>query len=118
MRPFGYDDGPKFPYYPLDYNAFHIQRIKDIIAGKDTPHLGNYSHKTADKLRNIRDSLCEIQWEGKEPFNIEYFDFRQIYFTKEVQTLKDAKMWVVCAEQYLTEHNTILKSKPTKGEQE
>jgi hypothetical protein len=117
--PFGFgDDGPTFPQYPLDYNAFHIQRIKDVIEGKDTPCLGNYSRKRADRIRHVRQSLCEIQWSGKpESFDIEVFDAIELYFDAQVKTMADAKIWVKIAEQYLTENNAILHKGSTQDKE-
>lgn len=85
------------------YNRFHMQRIRDLIDGKDTlmNHEENVMLNSACwslelRLEWIVRSFAELQGVLKIP--IKNFMLRCDFFTQEIKELEDAVKWLKIVE--------------------
>jgi hypothetical protein len=104
--------------WPQWYNAFHLKRIADLIAKRDTPQnsdsgiiMKSSTWSKDSRLIWILDSFAELQFEG---FTYESVYERRSIFASQIKTFKVAKMWhdVLKTELCFVPKNMTQEEKP------
>ncbi len=89
---------------PSSYNRFHVERVKDFIAGR--PAYFN-ERETERRFTNAEWSLQErLEWIAGEFANMYWvkapaeqdFDDKRVMFRKEITSLQKATLWCEIAE--------------------
>lgn len=88
---------------PSSYNRFHINRIKNIIAGcpafyneEETERRFITSNMTEkEKIKWIADEFANMQWTKKRQND---FDKKAAFFKKEITSFEKAFLWCDIAE--------------------
>jgi hypothetical protein len=99
---------------PSSYNRFHINRIKDIIAGvpaylneRETTRRVYTAHLTKkERLKFIADEFANMVWSVPWKDN---FIQQTIMFRKEITSFEKALMWCEIAEVQLVPKGLMVK---------
>jgi hypothetical protein len=100
---------------PSSYNRFHINRIKDIIAGRkayynetETERRWDFSTYThAEKLEAIVSEFANMQWDKKR----QDVDEKRAFFHKEITSFDKALLWCEMAEIQLVPKGLMIEAK-------
>lgn len=89
---------------PSNYNRFHINRIKDLIDGRDT----FYNETETERRFTVSDMSTQerLKWIAEEFANMVWFynysgndyDQKEKQFKKEITSFDKAKLWCEIAE--------------------